>query len=217
MTDEQQIEVVTFITPETYVYSIPPLKSNKGHKASEWDVENPLWKGRLRVAEIEDPDTKNLSCELKLEDADSGELFAKAPYSSDGRGVEPVLDSSRFFAVRVVDGGKQAVLGMGFPDRSVAFEFNIALQNFKKHMSVDEEKESHEQETNKKDYSLKQGEKIHVNIGNEEDDEATSKKTTEPEQPISIPNLPPPPTTTKSESNNNRSDPFDDDFGDFVE
>lgn len=48
------------------------------------------------------------------QDANTGELFATSPYDPPGTNVEPVLDSSRYFAVRIVNeqGGK-ATIGMG--------------------------------------------------------------------------------------------------------
>ena len=42
--------------------------------------------------------------------------------------MEQVIDSSRFFAVRVIDGPRKAILGVGFEDRSDAFDFGVALQ-----------------------------------------------------------------------------------------
>lgn len=91
-----------------------------------------MWKGRLRVMEIgSDLPTK---CLINLEDKDSGELFAQSPYQPTKQnphgGCEAVLDSSRYFVLTVVDqqSGQKAYIGMGFPERTESFDFNVALQ-----------------------------------------------------------------------------------------
>lgn len=63
-----------------------------------------------------------------------GELFAQCPYDKTGKSVEAVLDSSRYFVLKVVDvkTGKHAYLGMGFQDRGEAFDFQVALQDWQK-------------------------------------------------------------------------------------
>lgn len=43
------------------MYQIPPRTSADGYKAADWNVENFIWKGRLRVMEI------GSRCELRLE------------------------------------------------------------------------------------------------------------------------------------------------------
>lgn len=94
-----------------------------------------LWKGRLRILETSSSTTS--TCSIRLEDKDSGELFAECPYDITGTSVEPVLDSSRYFVLRVESeapggGKKKAYIGMGFQDRSDSFDFNVALQDWTK-------------------------------------------------------------------------------------
>ncbi|CEH16510.1 aaa atpase containing von willebrand factor type a [Ceraceosorus bombacis] len=126
--DDLEYESVLFVARECYVYRVPPRKSAAGYKAAEWgDMEAFLWKGRLRVIE------KGNACSIRLEDKDSGELFALSPYDLSGQSVEPVLDSSRYFVLRVEnEGGKRAFIGMGFQDRSDSFDFQVALQDWTK-------------------------------------------------------------------------------------
>lgn len=107
-------ESVLFVARECFVYRIPPRKSTAGYKAAEWgDMEAFLWKGRLRIIE------RGEECSIRLEDKDSGDLFALCPYDVSGQSVEPVLDSSRYFVLRVEnespEGGpkKKAFIGMG--------------------------------------------------------------------------------------------------------
>ncbi|PNW80450.1 hypothetical protein CHLRE_07g318000v5 [Chlamydomonas reinhardtii] len=66
-----------------------------------------------------------------MEDVNSGELFAvcPVPYGQRNLAVEPVTDSSRYYVLRVEDPTtkRHAFLGMGFDNRSDAFDFNEAL------------------------------------------------------------------------------------------
>lgn len=116
-------ETVLFVARECFVYRVPPRSSTAGYKAAEWgDMEAFLWKGRLRIMERSDATT----CSIRLEDADSGELFAECPYDITGTSVEPVLDSSRYFVLRVESQTsdakkKKAYIGMGVSTTHLPF------------------------------------------------------------------------------------------------
>jgi len=129
------------------------VSTTKGYAAASWttDPRNHIFTARLRVLETSfsaassttpqlrtNPQTEETSAEeeetslkidILLEDPTTGSLFAAAPYTSPAT-VEPTTDSSRFFAVRVQDpsGKQKATLGIGFEERSEAFDFGVALQ-----------------------------------------------------------------------------------------
>lgn len=222
----EDYESVLLVIRECFVYRIPPLGSSKGYKAAEWDVASFLWSGRLRVISV-----GGKKCFIKLEDANTGELFAQCEYREDNNSVEPVIDSSRYFVLRIEDqaSGKHAYIGMGFQERSEAFDFNVALQDFTKHLK-NETAPKVEYTGPKVDYSWKEGETININIGKLKKSVSSTKNTlptTPPQNTSNNPNdfilLPPPPSNNKSSTqnqNNNTSQQDKDnewaDFGDFV-
>lgn len=122
-----------------HVYTIPrdALSTTAGYAAASWtaDPRNHIFTARLRVLETsfssggDDDETTQLKVDILLEDPSAGTLFAAAPYTAPAT-VEPTTDSSRFFAVRVQDpsGKQKATLGVGFEERSEAFDFGVALQ-----------------------------------------------------------------------------------------
>ncbi|KAK7694078.1 hypothetical protein QCA50_003654 [Cerrena zonata] len=166
---EDEIESILWIGREVYVYKIPPLKANEGHRAQEWgDLSSPLWKGRIRIIE------RSKGVSLQFEDANSGDLFAKADYDPAKPCVEAVLDSSRYFVIRVEDGGRRAYIGMGFLERTDSFDFNVALQDYTKRWKnrnnpaaaaeEDDKPSPHIPAGPKKDYSLKDGQTFSISI-----------------------------------------------------
>jgi len=218
-------ESVLLVIRECFVYRIPPLGSSKGYKAAEWDVSSFLWSGRLRIISV-----GGKKCFIKLEDASTGELFAQCEYKEDNNSVEPVIDSSRYFVLRIEDqaSGKHAYIGMGFQERSEAFDFNVALQDFTKHLK-NETAPKPEFTGPKVDYSWKEGETININIGKLKKSVSTTKTnvTTSPQNQNTSTNpndfilLPPPPsnkTSTTTASNTNQQNKNNEwaDFGDFV-
>lgn len=82
--------------------------------------------------------------------------------------------------MRVVDGPRKAYLGIGFEERSDAFEFGVCLQEIRRHNSLEKKPNGLNPSTKngvngntggisevvpKKDYSLKEGETISITIG----------------------------------------------------
>jgi len=51
-------------------------------------------------------------------------VFAKTPYDPQRPSVEAVLDSSRYFVIRVEDAGRKAYIGLGFAERTDSFDFS---------------------------------------------------------------------------------------------
>jgi len=68
------------------------------------------------------------SCVTGLWLTRTNEVFANAPYDPAKPSVEGVLDSSRYFVVRVEDGGRKAYIGMGFLERSDSFDFSTSMR-----------------------------------------------------------------------------------------
>lgn len=109
------------------MYQIPPSATHQGHRADSWNVEKWLRAVRVKVT------SRGSKGVIKLEDKDSGELFAECPLPNDApvsTAVEPVIDSSRYFVLRVVDesSGRHAFLGLGFRERDHASDFKLAVQ-----------------------------------------------------------------------------------------
>lgn len=213
---DEAIHRVLFIVSNVHVYSIPPLTSTKGYLAAHWTAENNrrrIFAARLRVLEtaIPDPDGSgvSLSTDILLEDPTTGELFAGAPYTDIGA-VEAALDSVRFFAVRVVgDGGRKAMLGIGFEERSEAIDFGITLQEVRKVQKLDPDAAGKQQGTGpngeknkavimeKRDFSLKEGETIHVDIGRNGRRKKDGGLAGRVEDERALFSIPPPPYSSK--------------------
>ncbi|TFK54650.1 adaptin ear-binding coat-associated protein 1 NECAP-1 [Heliocybe sulcata] len=208
MDAEDEIESILYIGREVSVYKIPPLKANEGHRANDWgDLANPLWKGRLRIVE------KGSGVMMYFEDPQTGELFAKTKYDPLKPPVDAVLDSSRYFVIRLEDEGKKAYIGMGFAERTDSFDFNVALQDYTKRYkaklnppSPTEESTPHVSSGPKKDYSLKEGQTFSINIPGRNRSHGSSGESLLGSSSASssasslgggVPLLPPPPSAPK--------------------
>jgi len=202
------IQRVLFVSPKVHIYNIPPLTSNKGHVAANWTVDpaRQIFTARVRVLETaiptptsSNPDNETVKTDILLEDPSSGQLFAAAPYTVSSA-VEQVIDSSRFFAVRVQgEGGRKAVLGIGFEERTEAFDFSVALQEVRRTLGIDatvdggKKQEKKEGEAEKRDFSLHEGQTITVNLGSRGKGRRAETKREETGGGLGGFSLPPPP------------------------
>ncbi|KAL8031588.1 hypothetical protein ABFX02_13G035700 [Erythranthe guttata] len=164
----EAIELVLFHVSECYVYMIPPRKTAASYRADEWNVNKWTWEGTLKVI------SKGVECIIRLEDKSTGELYARA-FLRDGEPhpVEAVIDSSRYFVLRVEEsiGGRlrHAFIGLGFRERTEAYDFQAALHDHMKYLNkkkTAEEMEQQYQQTSSVDYSLKDGETLVLQLKN---------------------------------------------------
>ncbi len=136
--EDEHTERTLSVIKQCHVYTLPPRPAASGWKCQEWPKTNHIFTGRVRIV------SKGSECTVKLEDVDSGSLFAQCPLDNDKPdvSVEPVSDSSRYFVLRVVDNnGRHAFLGMGFQERNDAFEFNVTLADHVKQLRYEKESE----------------------------------------------------------------------------
>uniref|UniRef100_A0A0D3ER78 NECAP PHear domain-containing protein n=1 Tax=Oryza barthii TaxID=65489 RepID=A0A0D3ER78_9ORYZ len=155
---EEAVELVLFQVAECYVYLIPPRKTAASYRADEWNVNKWAWEGTLKVV------SKGEECIIKLEDKNTGELYARAFLREDEpHPVEPVIDSSRYFVLRVeenIDGRQRhAFIGLGFRERPQAYDFQAALHDHMKYLNkkkTAEEMVQHYEKSSSVDYSLKE-------------------------------------------------------------
>lgn len=152
-------ESVLLVKPEVFVFNIPPRASNRNYRAADWNLAEPSWTGRMRLI------SKGNELFIKLEDKNSGELFAKCPIDIyPGIAIEPVSDSSRYFVLRIMDdNGRTAFIGIGFGDRSDSFDLNVALQDHFKWIKK-EKQINEEPDLPGLDLGFKEGETIKINM-----------------------------------------------------
>ncbi|XP_050310947.1 NECAP-like protein CG9132 [Anthonomus grandis grandis] len=184
-------ESVLLVKPEVYVFNIPPRYTNRGYRAADWNLAEPQWTGRMRLI------SKGNELAIKLEDKNSGELFAKCPIETyPGTAIEPVTDSSRYFVLRIQDdsNGRSAYIGLGFGDRSDSFDLNVALQDHFKWLKKEKQISEEPSGGPSLDLGFKEGETIKINmkITKKDGSEANSKSKTKTGG-VGLGLLPPPP------------------------
>ncbi|RVE73152.1 hypothetical protein OJAV_G00048280 [Oryzias javanicus] len=178
MAEDDSYESMLCVKPEVHVYKIPPRASNRGYRNQD----------RSEIT------AKGKKAFIKLEDRNTGELFAQAPVEQyPGTVVEAVTDSSRYFVIRIEDGnGRHAFIGLGFADRGDSFDFNVALQDHFKWVKQEGELaklEANQSSQPKLDLGFKEGQTIKISIGNIKKKEGGGAKP----RPAPGGLLPPPP------------------------
>ncbi|KAL8574782.1 hypothetical protein ACOMHN_035325 [Nucella lapillus] len=186
---DSSYESVLCVKNEVFVYKIPPRPSNRGYRAAEWKLDSPDWTGRLRIV------AANKDLFIKLESKD-GELFAQCPVDSyPSVAVEAVMDSSRYFVLRIKDGsGRTAFIGIGFADRSDSFDLNVSLQDHFKGLKQEQEAVKTTQQLMQGptlDLGFKAGQTITLNLGTKRGDGPAAKSKPKPRTTGAF--LPPPP------------------------
>jgi hypothetical protein len=164
-----EASVSLFSCRECYVYQIPPTSSASGHRANDWNVDKWLKEVTLKVKSLD------VNCTITLFDKETNEVFAECPLPQKPENflssVEPVIDSSRYFVLKIVDpqSKRHAFIGLGFRERTQASDFNAAIDEHRQYLRRKMEAEAYKDQfagsaEATKDYSLKEGEKITIQI-----------------------------------------------------
>ena len=109
------------------------------------------------------------------------------------------MDSGRYFVFRIQNAqGRHAFIGVAFNERNDAFEFNVALQEFKTQNERENAPVASVSTIPLRDLSLKEGEKIKINITKKKKEDGTSdllgvSGNTNPVKPVGGGLLAPPP------------------------
>ena len=171
--DPEVIERVRCTIPDAHVFKLPPRQTAGGWRGADWDKE--VWHGTLKVV-----DRGDLTVIL-LVDSKTGAIFAVCPVKEGA--VDRCIDSSRYFVLKVENAvtGNHMFIGLAFNERNDAFDFNTSLADAQREKQAEieamESAKKYEYGPTK-DYSIKEGEKIHISV----DKVASRKSTTKSER-----------------------------------
>ena len=155
--DDAEPTVLLCTIDEVFVYRLPPRPTAAGYRAAEWPggLDNPYKTGFLRVTgrgpelflcvwlrDAATPEATRAAAARALDvtaaPAARGHalLLQCCVPAGDARAlstfVEPVLDSSRYFVLRLERGGAGGAtfVGIGFRERNAAFEFKETMSSY---------------------------------------------------------------------------------------
>ncbi|KAG7386484.1 Adaptin ear-binding coat-associated protein 2 [Phytophthora pseudosyringae] len=163
---EVEVQRVLATINQIFVFQIPPQASAAGHRADSWP-STPAWTGRLQVSSVGE------DAVIELKDPNTGTLFAACPIKAGGPpAIQKVVDSSRYFVLRAVDrtSGRHAFIGIAFNNRSDAFDFNVAIDDFNKELKREKTQQQSTTAAPPVDYSLKEGQTIRIKLNTKKKD-----------------------------------------------
>jgi hypothetical protein len=171
--DPDVIERVRTSIKHSHVFKLPTRQTGSiGWRGADWKEK--VWHGTVKVVD------RNDMTAVMLVDSVKGTIYAVCPIRDGVNAVERCVDSSRYFVLRIENqAGRHMFIGLAFNERNDAFDFNTALQDAQKErefekrgglLTATNESASfslmgnHHGSQQKKDYSLREGQKIKVNI-----------------------------------------------------
>mmetsp|Transcript_5179 Transcript_5179/g.9860 ORF Transcript_5179/g.9860 Transcript_5179/m.9860 type:complete len:445 (-) Transcript_5179:147-1481(-) len=184
--DIDVIERVRTTIKNSHVFKLPTRQTGStGWKGADW--KDKVWHGTVKVVD------RNDMTAILLVDSVKGTIYAVCPVRDGVNAVERCVDSSRYFVLRIENqAGRHMFIGLAFNERNDAFDFNTALQDAQKEREFEKRREmlsiaaarvptvttnesgggsasfssswGSGSSCNKTDYSLKEGQKIKVNI-----------------------------------------------------
>lgn len=201
--DRVVIEQTLLKIEEVFVYRIPPMRSADGHRAEDWNLATPLATCSLMVVRRDNDLCINIMAERPKVGAPAGAVenyqFAQCnvrvdlhnPSHKIEHWVNPVVDSSRYFSLRIKDSktGREAFIGVGFRERTDATNLRMSIEDYINSLKREDKaaalREEFERSLSLGDHSskeggddadggklplaqsnltLKEGEKLHINI-----------------------------------------------------
>eukprot|EP00826_Nyctotherus_ovalis_P007330 TRINITY_DN11820_c0_g1_i4.p1 TRINITY_DN11820_c0_g1~~TRINITY_DN11820_c0_g1_i4.p1 ORF type:complete len:241 (+),score=65.59 TRINITY_DN11820_c0_g1_i4:68-790(+) len=155
--EDTEIEMKLFNFGETMLFQVPPATS-RGHCASEWKAHF-VWKGKMEIV------MKGAKCKVTFRSLDGSVYGYGFIIGNVNKQIETCYDSSRYFAIRLLnEENKSLLMGIGFDDRNVAFDFKQSLLKFQKNVEYDSKPAVDVSMRPKQDFSLKEGEQIVLNM-----------------------------------------------------
>ncbi|KAK1929037.1 NECAP-like protein [Phytophthora citrophthora] len=139
---------------QVFVFQIPPQTSAAGHRADSWP-STPAWTGRLQVSSVGE------DAVIELKDPNTGVLFAACPIKAGG---PPAIQK-----------GRHAFIGIAFNNRSDAFDFNVAIDDFSKELRREQTQQQATTSAPPVDYSLKEGQTIRIKLNTKKKDAAKAE------------------------------------------